>query len=133
MAHPSAVERRLSRDRILTEATIYWVTQSIATSFRPYYEAPDIATPIPPVEVPAAVFIQTHEHDYPESLAREFYRDLRVLDRLPEGEHVTAAEIPEELADRVRSFAREIGALPEHRKPSDEVGPAGIEPTTSTV
>lgn len=133
VAHPSAVEQRLSRDRILTEATIYWVTQSIATSFRPYYEAPDVATPIPPVEVPAAVFIQTHEHDYPESLAREFYRDLRVFDRLPEGGHFTAAEVPEELADRVRSFARVIGAIPEHRKPGDEVGPAGIEPTTSTV
>ena len=38
---PAAVERRISRDRILTEAMIYWVTESIGTSFRPYYEGAD--------------------------------------------------------------------------------------------
>ncbi|WP_244198672.1 epoxide hydrolase family protein [Microbacterium phyllosphaerae] len=79
---PASIESRISRERILTEATIYWVTQSIGTSFRPYFESPDQASPIPPVEVPAAVHIQSHEHDYPESLAREFYRDLRVFERL---------------------------------------------------
>lgn len=108
---PSSVERRISRERILTEATIYWVTQSIGTSFRPYYEAPDAAPPIPPVEVPAAVHIQRHEHDYPESLAREFYRDLRVFERLPAGGHFTVAEVPQAMAERLRSFARAIGAL----------------------
>ena len=110
--HPRSIESRLSRERILTEATIYWVTQSIGTSFRPYFEGPDQALPIPPVAVPAAVHIQAHEHDYPESLAREFYRDLRVFERLSEGGHFTIAEVPQAMADRLRSFAREIGVLP---------------------
>ncbi|GEL98376.1 epoxide hydrolase family protein [Cellulomonas terrae] len=99
---PAAVERRLSRDRILTEATLYWATQSIGTSFRTYVDGADAV--IPPVEVPAAVFVQRHEHDNPESVARRFYRDLRVFERLDEGGHFTVAEVPEAMAERVREF-----------------------------
>nr|BFF11584.1 epoxide hydrolase [Microbacterium flavescens] len=108
---PRAVERRISRERILTEAMIYWLTQTIATSFRPYYEGADQAGPIEPVDVPAAVFIQRHEGDYPESLARAFYRDLRSFERLDEGGHFAVAEVPAPLAARVRSFAQEVGVL----------------------
>lgn len=103
-----AVERRISRDRILTEAMIYWVTQTISSSFRPYYEGADQPDPIPPTEVPAAVFIQRHEAAYPESLARRHYRDLRVFDRLEEGGHFTVAEVPDEMAARVRAFANTL-------------------------
>lgn len=108
---PRALERRISRERILTEATIYWATQTIATSFRPYFESDFGADDIPPVEVPAAVFIQRHEHDYPEPLARDFYRDLRVFERLAEGGHFAVAEVPAAMADRIRAFVREIGIL----------------------
>ena len=108
---PESVERRISRDRILTEATLYWVTQSIGTSFRPYYEDDGIAEPIPAVEVPAAVFIQRHEGDYPETLARAFYRDLRTFERLDEGGHFTIGEVPVAMAVRTRGFARELGLL----------------------
>lgn len=97
-------DQPLPVEAVLTEATIYWVTQSIGTSFRPYYEGADQPAPIPPVEVPAAVFVQRHEADYPESLARGFYRDLRVFERLETGGHFTAGETPEELADRIRAF-----------------------------
>jgi pimeloyl-ACP methyl ester carboxylesterase len=106
---PREVERRISRDRILTEATIYWATQSIATSFRPFFDGGD--ADVPPVEVPAAVFIQRHEHDNPESAARRFYRDLRVFERLPEGGHFTVAEVPAAMAQRTRAFAQELGLL----------------------
>ncbi|MET0303391.1 MAG: epoxide hydrolase [Microbacteriaceae bacterium] len=108
---PRQVEVRISRERLLTEATIYWVTQSIGSSFRPYYEGADQPAEIPPTVVPAAVFIQRHERDYPESLAREFYRDLRVFERLAEGGHFTVAEVPAAMAERTRAFARGIGAL----------------------
>lgn len=106
---PAHVERRLSAERILTEATIYWATQTISSSFRPYFDRRDAS--IPPVVVPAAVAVQRHEHDYPESLARGFYRDLRSFDRLDEGGHFAVAEVPAEMAERTRAFAREIGVL----------------------
>ncbi len=106
-----AFEARIARERVLTEAMIYWVTQSIQTSFRPYYEGADTPEPMLPVGVPAAVFIQRHEADYPEQVARDFYLDLRRLERLSEGGHFTAAEVPAQLAHRVRAFARELGLL----------------------
>ncbi|AWB96359.1 epoxide hydrolase [Agromyces badenianii] len=106
---PRAVERRISREQILTEAMIYWVTQTIGSSFRPYFEGADQPDPIPPTSVPAAVFIQRHEAAYPESLARRHYLDLRVFDRLPQGGHFTAAEVPDELAARLREFVGSLG------------------------
>jgi pimeloyl-ACP methyl ester carboxylesterase len=105
---PVAVEARISRTRILTEAMIYWTTQSIGTSFRSYYEGADQPGPMPAVTVPAAVFIQRHEHDYPESVARGFYRDLRVFERLEEGGHFTVGEVPDAMAQRIREFAASL-------------------------
>ena len=110
-ADPAAVEQRISRERILTEAMIYWMAQSIGTSFRPYYEGADQPDEMPPVQVPASVHIQRHEWDYPESLARRFYLDLRAFERLEEGGHFTVAEVPEVMAERVRDFARTIELL----------------------
>ncbi|MFK4836654.1 epoxide hydrolase family protein [Microbacterium sp. ZW T2_14] len=108
---PRAIERRISRERILTEAMIYWTTQSIGSSFRPYYEGADQPDEMPAVVIPASVHIQRHEGDYPESLARRFYRDLRTFERLDEGGHFAVAEVPEAMADRVRAFARELDLL----------------------
>jgi pimeloyl-ACP methyl ester carboxylesterase len=104
---PRAVHRRLSVERILTEATIYWTTQSIATSFRPYFDEDD-APPVPRVTVPASVHIQRHEHDYPESCARDFYENLLEFERLPEGGHFAAAEAPEAIGDRLRRLAERV-------------------------
>lgn len=100
----------LSPKRIVTEAAIYWFTQSIGTSFRPYYEGADQPGPMPPVTVPAAVFIQRHEHDYPESVARGFYRSIRVFERLEEGGHFTVGEVPDAMAQRIRSFVASLNA-----------------------
>jgi pimeloyl-ACP methyl ester carboxylesterase len=108
---PASVERHISRDRLLTEATLFWVTQSIGSSFRPDYEGADTPGPIPAVAVPASVHIQRHERDYPESLARSFYRDLRTFERLDEGGHFTIGEVPDAMARRTRTFARELGLL----------------------
>ena len=110
---PRGVEERISRERIITEATVYWATQTIGTSFRPYFEADYAAVEIPRVDVPAAVFVQRHEHDYPEALARDFYRDLRRFERLSEGGHFAVAEVPEVMAERMRWFLREIDLLPQ--------------------
>lgn len=108
---PSQVEQLIARDRILTEAMLYWAAQSIGTSFRPYYEGADQPDAIPPVEVPASIHIQRHERDYPESLARRFYRDIRTFERLERGGHFTVAEVPRAMADRVRAFAGGLGLL----------------------
>jgi pimeloyl-ACP methyl ester carboxylesterase len=108
---PESVEASISRERLLTEAMIYWATQSIGTSFRPYYEGADGPDPIPPVAVPASIHIQRHEHDYPEAIARSFYGDVRYFGRLDRGGHFTVAEAPDEMAARVRAFAHDLGLV----------------------
>jgi pimeloyl-ACP methyl ester carboxylesterase len=108
--HPELVENRISRERILTETMIYWVTEGIGPSFRPYFDGSDeFATG--GIDVPALVAIQRHEHDYPESVARDYYRDLRTFERLDEGGHFAVAEVPQAMAARTRAFARELGLL----------------------
>lgn len=114
---PSAVERRISRERILTEAAIYWFTQTIGSSFRPYYEGADQPGPMPRVAVPASVHIQRHERDYPESVARGFYLDLRVFERLAEGGHFTVAEVPDAMAERLRSLEAALRSAASPRTP----------------
>ncbi|HWS52019.1 MAG TPA: hypothetical protein VN241_13495 [Microbacterium sp.] len=57
------------------------------------------------IEVPAAIYVQRHEHDYPEVLGRRFYTDLRIFERLERGGHFTAAEAPGALAERIRAFS----------------------------
>lgn len=78
---------------------------ALRTSDRQGADQPD---PIPPTSVPAAVFIQRHEATYPESLARRHYLDLREFDRLGAGGHFTIAEVPDELASRVREFVSSL-------------------------
>lgn len=108
---PRQVELRISRERILTEAMIYWMTESIATSFAPYVEDDGYPAEFSSVSVPASVHIQRHESDYPEVLARNYYLDLREFDRLSEGGHFAIAEVPAAMAQRVRAFASELGLL----------------------
>ena len=108
---PGGVERRISRDRILTEAMVYWISQSIGSSFRPYYEGADQPDAMPAVTIPASVHIQRHEADYPESLARRFYLDLRTFEPLDAGGHFAIAEVPAQMAERARAFAQQVGVL----------------------
>jgi pimeloyl-ACP methyl ester carboxylesterase len=92
-------------DNLLTTVTLYWVTGSIATSFRPYSDHGG-AGPHPLIEVPAAVIVQTHEGEYPESLARKSYLDLRSFEKLKHGGHFTAFEAPVEIARTILSLER---------------------------
>jgi len=53
------VERRFTKDEMLTTITIYWVTETINSSMRMYYEGRRIPplSPEQPIEVPAGVAI----------------------------------------------------------------------------
>ncbi len=91
-------------DAQLTTITLYWATNSIGTSFRPYSDKGD-DSPLPPIEVPAGVAVQTHEGRYPRELAERGYRDLRTFGYLDLGGHFAAAENPTGVAAALREFA----------------------------
>jgi pimeloyl-ACP methyl ester carboxylesterase len=101
------LERSFSKDRLLTTVMIYWITNSIGTSFRAYYDS-ESDPPLPLITVPAAVVVQRHEYKYPRELAERTYTDLRSFQLLPRGGHFTAAEAPDLLATDIREFARSL-------------------------
>ncbi|MDR6971239.1 epoxide hydrolase [Leifsonia shinshuensis] len=95
---------RFDVDDVLTNVTLYWVTRSIGTSFRPYRESPDDDELHPVITVPASILVQRHEAAYPRSLAEKSYADIRSFNRLERGGHFTAWEAPDAIAAAVRDL-----------------------------
>ena len=99
------VERRFSRDEILTWVTLYWVTNTIGSSFVPYveYEPSDDTE----VAVPTGVTIFPKDLvPAPREFAERFFRIVRWTE-LPTGGHFTAWEEPEAFARELTALARE--------------------------
>lgn len=85
----------ISRDRVLDNVTLYWLTRSGASSARIYYESHDSLDPELRVDVPSA--ITTYPRDiekYPRPWSQERYRRI-VRWREPEkGGHFPSLEVP---------------------------------------
>ena len=93
----------LDDDLILTTATIYWVTGTMATSMRAY--AADAPAPRGKVAVPTAITAGLEERPPPprEWIERN-YADVRDVTALERGGHFWAAETPQQFADRLHAF-----------------------------
>jgi microsomal epoxide hydrolase len=105
------VERRFTKDVLLTNIMLYWVTGAINSSFWPYYARFHSAWPISqerPVRAPTAYASFPCEILHPpRSLAERFY-DIRRWTAMPAGGHFAALEEPEALAADVRAFFRDL-------------------------
>lgn len=105
------VERRFSKDELLTNIMIYWVTQTINSSFE-YYR--DMNTPkLQPgqhIEVPAG-FARFPKDipgiDPPRELAERHLRIARWT-QMPRGGHFAALEEPALLAEDMRAFFHDL-------------------------
>lgn len=97
------LEQTFTLDQLLTTVMIYWTTQTIASSFRPYFSA-EHDPPVPRIGVPAAIIVQQHEREYPRSVADRTYDDIRSFDLLEQGGHFTATEAPQAVAQIIRGF-----------------------------
>jgi pimeloyl-ACP methyl ester carboxylesterase len=90
----------ISRDRVLDNVTLYWLTRTGASSARIYYESHDSLDPELRVDVPAA--ITTYPRDiekYPRPWAQERFRQI-VRWRAPDsGGHFPSLETPEFFVD----------------------------------
>jgi microsomal epoxide hydrolase len=102
------VERRFTRDELLTNVMIYWVTETINSSFRIYYEAQHN----PPEEPGAPIRVPTGVAIFPKDLVpapREFaerFFDVQHWTEMPRGGHFAAMEEPDLLVDDLRKFFR---------------------------
>ena len=106
-------ERAFTRDQLLTNVTVYWVTGTITSSMRLYWERQHAgaAGRLPDfVDVPTGVARFPKE---PLRLPRPWIeRQYRVTHwaEMPRGGHFAAMEQPELFTDEVRTFFRKVRA-----------------------
>lgn len=86
----------MSRDRILDDVTLYWLTRTGASSARIYYESHNSLDPDLRVDVPSAITMYPRDIEKcPRPWAQERYRQI-VRWRSPEsGGHFPSLEVPE--------------------------------------
>lgn len=105
------VERRYTKDELLTNIMIYWMTGTINSACRLYYEMrhhPWWLGKDERITVPTGVAV------FPKELARpprgwaERVYNIRRWTEMPRGGHFAAMEEPELLVEDIRAFFREL-------------------------
>jgi pimeloyl-ACP methyl ester carboxylesterase len=107
------VHARFTPDELLTNVTIYWVTQTIGPSMRLYRETvlrPLRFAPGERVRVPAGIARFAREEPFPPRSWVERGYDVRRWSEFDRGGHFAAMEEPELLAADVRAFFRPLRA-----------------------
>ncbi len=109
------IEKRFTKDELLTNLTLYWVTETINSSMRCYYES--LRDPGMPgrVNVPTA-YLMPDKDLFPTP--REWVARCSRIDRwttIPRGGHFLEWEEPEMVARDMREFFNEL------RQPLDEL------------
>jgi pimeloyl-ACP methyl ester carboxylesterase len=103
--HP---ENRFTRDQLLTNVTIYWVTQTIASSARLYWENAHSHEVQERVTVPTGVARYPKEVlRYPRSWVERYY-NVTHWTGMPRGGHFAAMEEPELFVEDLRAFFRSV-------------------------
>ena len=108
--HPETI---FTKDELLTNVTIYWVTQTATSSARMYYEsglARAGAGGGQPgrVEAPTAGAVFPHELMYSPRRWAEAAYNLTRWTEMPRGGHFAALEQPELFVDDVRAFFADL-------------------------
>lgn len=96
-------------DFLLTQASLYWFTNTIGTSFRPYYEyGRGVSRSLAFVEVPTAVSLFPADISQPPKAWAERTHHVTHYVRAPRGGHFAPIEVPDLLAADIREFARTL-------------------------
>jgi pimeloyl-ACP methyl ester carboxylesterase len=107
-APASDLDRSFTKDLLLANITLYWLTETANAANRSYYErARDPRRITTRITVPTGVALTTEPIQRPprESVGRS-YADIRRWVDLPCGAHFVAAEAPVVLAEELRTFFR---------------------------
>ena len=97
-------ESIFTKDELLTNVMIYWVTQTATSSARLYYESGRAPRPMGRVEVPTGAAIFPYElFIAPRKWAEASYNIVHWTE-MPRGGHFAAMEQPELFVDDLRTF-----------------------------
>jgi len=105
------VERSFSKDTLLTNVTVYWVTGAINSSFWPYYARFHRPWPLPDgkrITVPTAYAAFPREILLPPRAWAERSYNIQRWTTMAAGGHFAALEQPEALAADIRAFFRPL-------------------------
>jgi microsomal epoxide hydrolase len=103
------VESEFTRDQLLDNITVYWLTQTINSSARFYYEnnGPGREAPPPTVRVPMGYARFPGEHyQLPLAWAKNQFNLVHTA-TMAKGGHFAAMQVPGLFVDEVRSFFRD--------------------------
>lgn len=103
------VYRRFTWDELLANVTLYWMTQTIHSSFRMYFEgrkAPLHFGEGEFVHPPTGIAHFPRELPFPPQIWIERGYNVRHWSEMPRGGHFAAAEEPDLLAEDLRAFFR---------------------------
>jgi len=99
----------LTRDDILDNITLYWLTKTAVSSARLYWESKLPFFAPKGVEVPTAVSVFPDEiYAAPKSWTEKAYPKLIYYNRLPKGGHFAAWEQPESFVQELRAAFRSL-------------------------
>jgi pimeloyl-ACP methyl ester carboxylesterase len=108
-------ERFLSKDDVLDDISLYWLTNSATSAARLYWE--NAGRPIvfaaaqktDQIRLPVAITVFPNEYyQAPESWARRAYRNLIYFHEADKGGHFAAWEQPEVFAQELRAAFRQL-------------------------
>jgi pimeloyl-ACP methyl ester carboxylesterase len=105
------VENSFTKDQLLTNVMIYWITQTINSSTRLYYEArhhPWRLKPGTRIETPTAMAMFPGELVRPPRHWAERIYNIKRWTVMPKGGHFAAMEEPELLAADIRAWFRDL-------------------------
>ena len=101
------VERSYTKDELLTIVTIYWVTQTIGSSVRMYYENQKYTWFMQPgerVDAPSGMALFPQEIAKPPRECADRSYNVQRWTEMSKGGHFAALEEPQLLAEEVRAF-----------------------------
>jgi pimeloyl-ACP methyl ester carboxylesterase len=114
------VERKFTKDELLTNVMLYWVTETIGSSFLPYYDVAHmgatgwigqkIKTWVGSSGVPAAFAMFPKDLSSPPREWAERFFNVQRWTEMRRGGHFAALEEPEALAEDIRAFFRPLRA-----------------------
>lgn len=98
------LEQKFSKDELLTNIMIYWITNSIGSSARIYYENTHSLPPMGRIDVPTGMALFPADVILPPKEWAMRNLNITRWTTMPRGGHFTAMEEPELLAEEIRAF-----------------------------
>jgi pimeloyl-ACP methyl ester carboxylesterase len=112
------IERRFTKDELLTNIVLYWVTETIGTSFLPYYDLTQAGVSrwmlekakewVGSSQVPTGFALFPKDLTRPPRRWAERFYNVQRWTELPRGGHFAAMEEPQLLAEEIRAFFRPL-------------------------